>query len=136
MKPANFLFPLALLGLTACAVPPPPHKAPPEPETVMITYHVKPDKEAEFEDALVRAWELYRKEDLVIAGSHTVVRSQESGDKTRVTEIFSWVSHDVPDHAPESVKKIWDELQSLCEARDGHGALEGGEVELLTPVKK
>jgi len=43
------------------------------------------------------------------------------------------VSHNAPDHAPESVKAIWRQMQSLCEARDGHDGLEGGEVEILVP---
>ena len=97
----------------------------------MVTYHVKPGKEAEFQALLSRAWQTYRREHLVFANPHTIVRDTEQGDKTRLVEIFTWVSHAAPEHAPDAVKKIWEQEQSLCEARSGHGGIEGGEVELL-----
>jgi hypothetical protein len=100
---------------------------------MLITYHVKPGKEAELQDVLSQAWEIYRKEHLVLAQPHTVVQGKEGGDKTRIIEIFSWVSADVPDHAPEAVRKIWDRMQSLCEERGGHGGLELDAVDLLVP---
>ena len=30
------------------------------PETVLVTYHVKPGKEADLQATLARAWEIYR----------------------------------------------------------------------------
>ena len=33
-----------------------------------------------------------------------------------------------------STRRIWDEIQSLCETRDGHGGGEGGEVQILVPT--
>jgi hypothetical protein len=46
--------------------------------------------------------------------------------------MFTWASHAAPEHAPDSIKKIWEQEQSLCEARNGHEAIQGGEVELVT----
>jgi quinol monooxygenase YgiN len=129
----HFLFILSLVSLTACSSTPPPRGHHHSPETVLITYHVKSGKEAEFQDVLARAWETYRKEHLVFAQPHVIVQDKENGGKNRFVEIFTWVSHAAPDHAPDSVKKIWEQMQSLCEARDGHRGLEGGEVELLAP---
>jgi len=40
------------------------------PETVLITYHVKPGKEADLEEVLRRGWKIYRKEHLVFARPH------------------------------------------------------------------
>ena len=123
-----------VLCLTACSSTSPKHSAAPKPtpETVLLTYHVKPGKEAEMQDVLARAWVIYRKEHLVFAQPHVILRGKE-GKNTRLVEAFTWVSHEAPDHAPESVKSIWNEMQSLCEPRDGHGGLEGGEVEMIAP---
>jgi hypothetical protein len=79
------------------------------------------------------AWEIYQKEHLVLAQPHVIVRDKEGRDKTRIIEIFTWVNAKAPDNAPDSVKKLWDQMKSCCEKRDGHEGLEGGEVELLEP---
>ena len=105
-----------------------------DPETVLITYHVRPGKQAEFQAVLSRAWEIYRRERLVFAEPHIIVRDTEDGDKARFVEVFTWVSHAAPDHAPQSVKTIWKQEQLLCEGRGGRHGIEGGEVELVIPT--
>jgi hypothetical protein len=128
-------FALLLASLTACStMQHRPHEASDpkkSPETVLITYHVKPGKEVEMEAVLRREWEIYQKENLVFA-PHLVLRDKDAGDKPRLVEVFTWVSHSAPEHAPDSVKAIWADMQALCEPRDGHVGLEGGEVEVLT----
>jgi quinol monooxygenase YgiN len=103
-------------------------------ETVLITYHVVPGKEKELQKVLETVWQAYRKERLVLAQPHVIVRDKESEGKTRIVEIFTWVNAAAPDNAPDSVKKLWDQMKACCEKRDGHERLEGGEVELLEPV--
>ena len=105
-----------------------------DPEMVLVTYHVKSGKEDELQDVLARAWKIYRKEHLVFALPHVIVRENDGGDQTRFVEIFTWVSHAAPEHTPDAVKKLWDQMQSLCEARNGHSGLEGGEVKLVAPA--
>ena len=107
-----------------------------DPETVLVTYHVKPGKEAEFKAVLSRAWEVYRGEHLVFTEPHLVVQDSENGGKPRFVEIFTWVSRSIPEHAPESVKTIWKQEESLCEKRGEHYGIEPGEVELLVPARK
>ena len=136
MKTTYWLFAVLLLALTGCSTTRYASNAKADPETVLITYHVKPGKEAELQAVLSRAWEIYRREHLVFAEPHIVLRETEDGNKRRVIEVFTWVSHAAPDHAPESVKTIWQQEQSLCEARSGRTAIEGGEVELLTRVHR
>jgi hypothetical protein len=97
----------------------------------MITYHVKLGKETEMEDLLRRAWETYRRENMVFTKTHLIVSKREAGDKTRLVEIFTWVT--APDHAPDSVKVVWKEMHELCEARDGHDGLEFAEIKLIVP---
>jgi hypothetical protein len=82
---------------------------------------------------LWRAWDIYRKNHSVLTRAHVVVRGRESGRKTRFVEIFTWVNRTAPEHAPGSVKEIWQPMRSLCAARDGHIGLEAGEVEMIVP---
>jgi hypothetical protein len=98
-------------------------------QTVLITYHVQPGKEAEFGAVLNRGWQVYRTERMVCAEPHIIVREVEDGNKPCFIEIFTWVKS--PDQAPASVKAIWNQEQSLCEARGGHRGIEGGEVTLI-----
>lgn len=133
MKTTHCLFALALLSLPACSTTSGihPDSAKADPETVMITYHVKPDEEAKLQALLSRVWQIYRTENLVFATPHIIVRNAEEGDKTRFVEIFTWTSHSNPEHAPDSVTAIWNQEQSLCETRSGRTGIEGGEVEIL-----
>jgi antibiotic biosynthesis monooxygenase (ABM) superfamily enzyme len=132
MKITCFLSALAAISLTACSTTNRTHdgSAKSDPETVLIIYHVKSGREAEFQAVLSRAWQIYRTKHLVLAGPHLILRDTE-GDKTRFIEIFTWVSHAAPEHAPDAVKTVWEQEQSLCEERSGHGGIEGGEVEIL-----
>jgi hypothetical protein len=133
MKIASGLCAFMALSLTGCSTN---HSAHPgaaakDPETVLVTYHVQAGKEAEFNSVLSRAWQLYVEDQFVFAKPHVIVRETEGGDKTRFVEIFTWKSHAIPEHAPEAVKTIWQQEQSLCEARHGHTGIEGGEVEIV-----
>lgn len=132
MKITHFLLALSLVSLTACSATAVLRNHD-SPETMFITYHVQPGNEVKLQEVLSRAWDIYRKNHLVVAGPHVIIRGRESGDKTRLVEIFTWVDHAAPGRAPESVKRIWKQMQSLCEAREGHIGLEGGEVELVVP---
>jgi hypothetical protein len=128
---ASILYCIFLVGCASHPPGPAPQPPLPGPETMLITYHVIPGKEAELRQVLANAWTIYRQEKLVVAEPHVIVQSKESGDKTRLVEIFSWVSESAPDHAPDSVKKLFDEMQSCCEKRDGHPGIDGGPVELV-----
>jgi hypothetical protein len=130
MKIVHLPFIVSFLALAGCSTTHKGGDARAGSETVLVTYHVRAGKEAEFLGLLSRGWEVYRSEHLVFAEPHVIVRDTEDGDKTRFVEVFTWVT--APDHAPDSVKKVWEQEQSLCEARSGHRGIEGGEVELVT----
>lgn len=134
MKIAHFLSALAAISLTACSTA---NRAPAgstkhDAETVLVTYRVQTGKEAEFQTVLSHAWLIYRTEHLVHVEPHIVVRDTEDGGKVRFVEVFTWVSHAAAEHAPDTVKAIWKQEHSLCEARNGHGGIEGGEVAIVT----
>lgn len=124
------LFAVFFLALSGCSTTRPAGGANADSETVLVTYHVQSGKEAEFESVLSHAWEVYRSEHLVYDQPHIIVRDTKDGGKTRLVEIFTWVRS--PDHAPDEVKAVWDQEQSLCEARGSHQGIEGGEVQLIT----
>ena len=126
------VLPFALIGCSTIQ----PRSAKADPETVLVTYHVKPGKEAEFQALVSRAWEVYRGEQLVLAEPHIVVQDTETEGKPRFVEIFTWVSRSIPEHAPESVKTIWKQEESLCEKRGEHYGIEPGEVKLRVPTRK
>ena len=128
MNAKYLLFAVFLLALTGCSTTRLGRDRTGS-ETVLITYHVKSGKEAEFQAVLSQAWDIYRSEQMVFYRPHTVVRDVEDGDKTRFVEVFTWVRK--PDHAPDNVMAIWKQEHSLCEARNGHAEIEGGEVQLI-----
>jgi hypothetical protein len=133
MKIAFGLCAIMAILLSACSTE---HGAHPgstadDPETVLVTYHVQAGKEAEFNTVLSHAWRLYVENHFVFAKPHIIVRDTEGGGNTRFVEVFTWKSHAIPEHAPESVKTIWQQEQTLCEARNGHSGIEGGEVEIV-----
>jgi hypothetical protein len=96
----------------------------------MVTYHVQPGQEAEFEKLLMHAWSVYRGEHLVYARPHIIIRDTEGQGQTKFVEIFTWAK--APEHPPKSVLAVWKQEQSLCEVRDGRTGIEGGEVGLVT----
>ncbi len=128
---------LLLVALAGCTTLPstavrrPHHAAWDIPETVLITYHVQPGKEAAFQTLLLRAWVIYQRHHLVVGKPHIVVRDREPEGGMRFVEVFTWVSHSAPDQAPPEVQAIWNEEMSACEGRNGHRPIEGGEVMLL-----
>src|SRR5262245_2866131 len=134
MKAIYSLLAVSLLTLTGCKTH--HHSATPDPETVLVTYHVKAGKEAEFQAVLSRAWEIYRRDGLVFAEPHIIVQDTEEGGKPRFVEIFTWINRSTPEHAPESVRTIWKQEESLCEQRGGHYGIEPNEVDLVVPSRK
>jgi len=133
MKITFTVFSILLFVVSGCSTLKPSPDMGLDPETVLVTYHVKPGNEAEFEQVLWQTWKIYQGLHLVTAQPHTVIKTTEDNGKLRYVEIFTWISHAVPDHAPQPVIAAWARLTDLCENRDGHNGLEGGEVQNVPP---
>jgi len=103
------------------------------PETVLSTYHVQAGKEKAFEDVLARTWAIYQREHLVEAQPHLLVQGTEQDGEPFFAEVFTWVSHRAPDHAPATVQAVWKEMQALCEARQGRPGIDFSEVNVIVP---
>jgi hypothetical protein len=130
MKVAHSLVAVAFIAFAGCSTMHQAAEVKENSETVLITYHVQAGKEAEFQKVLLHAWTVYQNEHYVSSQPHVIVKDADDADKTRFTEIFTWIKP--PDHAPDSIKAVWKQEQSLCEARKGHATIEGGEVQLIT----
>ena len=134
------VFVVALLGVAGCSTTRQTGEAnaatakvattKPGPETVLVTYHVQLGREKELQTLLARAWAAYRSQNMVSARPHIIVRQVEEGGQLRFVEVFTWVKP--PDDPPASVRALWQQEQSLCEARNGRTGIEGGPVELVT----
>jgi hypothetical protein len=103
-----------------------------EPETVMITLHAKPGDEAELERVIARHWKTVRDMKLVRDTTHLTIRGTEAGNKAYFIEIFTWRDAGIPDAAPAEIRKIWDDMNRLVEARGGRQGLEIAAVSLVT----
>jgi hypothetical protein len=102
-----------------------------EPETVMVTLRAKPGSEAELERVIARHWATAHELKLVQDAPHITLRGAESGDKTYFIEIFTWRDAGIPDAAPAEIRKIWDEMNRLVEARGGRPGLEFAAVSVV-----
>lgn len=103
------------------------------PETVMVTYQIKPHQEAALMQVLDRHWQVAQRLGLVHGMPHLVVKGGEQG-KSYIVEIFTWRDSSVPDDAPKEITDLWRQMHELTEARDGKPALDFTAVEIL-PTK-
>jgi hypothetical protein len=131
MNTICLLFVVLLLALAGCATSHSGLNVMTASETVQVTYHVQPGKEAAFQSLLGQGWDVYQRDHLVFADPHVILRETEEGNKTQFVEIFTWIKS--PDHPPDDVKAIWGREQSLCEARDGR---EGIDIEVGEMVEE
>jgi hypothetical protein len=100
------------------------------PETVMATFHVKPDQLDAFLKMMPEYWKTLREKDLVNAEPYLLMRGEEKG-KPIVIEIFSWKNHDIADNAPAEVKVYWKRMNEMVEERFGHPGIEFPEMTVL-----
>jgi hypothetical protein len=101
------------------------------PVTVHVTYRVLPGKEAEFVATLSRAWEVYRRDNLVSAQPHILLQDVDEDKKPRFVEVFSWANQAIADHPTTNVWAVWRELHTLCENRNEHPAIHAEKVKLV-----
>jgi hypothetical protein len=138
MKTMFLLTTILLLALTegSTAPPAPDSSADRGPVTVHVTYRVIPGKEAEFKAMLSRAWEVYRRDDLVLAEPHILLQDTDEDSLPRFVEIFSWASRSIHEHPTTNVWAVWREMHALCEYRSGHSAIHAEKVKLVVPPAK
>ena len=97
-------------------------------ETIHSVAHVKAGHEAEYAQLSEKAWVLYKRLGFVRDKPHVVLRGSDEKGRSYFVEIFTWKSPDIPDHAPAEVKAIWQQLEAVCEVRDGRPGIDFSEV--------
>ncbi|HUJ31352.1 MAG TPA: hypothetical protein VLY23_08740 [Candidatus Acidoferrum sp.] len=143
-KPLAFLaLAFLLLGATAVpdrslAAPKPAHHAlapqDSETETVLSTFRPRTGMEDELLKTMNQNWSTLHKLGLVLEEPHLVLRGKDDAGKPIFVEILTWRDHEAADHVPAEVQAIWDRLQSLVEAREGHRGIEFPEFEIVSPT--
>lgn len=93
------------------------------PETVMVTYNVRPGSEDALASVLARHWATARMLKLVRETPHTLVRGSQDG-RTYFLEIFTWRDANTPDTAPAAIQSIWAEMNRLVESRGGRPGID------------
>jgi hypothetical protein len=100
----------------------------PGTETIYSIAHVKPGMENQYAELSAEAWAIYRRLDLVLEKPHVVVRGVDADGLPYFVEIFTWKSPEIPDHAPPEVRAVWQQLESVCEMRNGRPGIDFTEV--------
>jgi hypothetical protein len=87
-------------------------------ETVVCTYRVRPDAEAEFLELLGRHWTTLHELGFVTDETSLILR--ELADRPTYLEIFTWVERGFEQaHEHPAVLAIWEPMEPLLEDRDG-----------------
>lgn len=102
-------------------------------ETVLSTFRPRAGKEDDLLKTMTENWSTLRKLGLVLQEPHLVLRGKDDGGKTIFVEILTWRDHEAADHVPAEVQTVWNRLQALVEAREGHKGIEFPEFEIVTP---
>jgi hypothetical protein len=118
----------AAIHLPATAQSPKPD----DPETVLATFHVKPGQLPAFLSMMAEYQDLLKAKSLVTSTPFVLLQGDEDG-KPVVVELFTWKSHDIPDHAPPEVKQYWTKMNAMVEKRGGHDGIEFSEMSFVPP---
>jgi len=87
------------------------------PETVIITFHAKAGGETELASVIAQHWTNAIERNMVLPSPHLTLRGTEDGNKTYFIEVLTWRDAKIPDAAPDEIKRIWDRMNQLVEAR-------------------
>ena len=87
------------------------------PETVLVTFQVLAGQEARLQRVISQAWATYVRRGMVRRDPHLLLKSTDEKGNTMMFEIFSWKNSSVPDNAGPEVRKLWNEMEGLCEKR-------------------
>ena len=87
------------------------------PVEVICRYRIKPGKQQEFEDILVRHWQTLHDVGLTTDDPAQLWRGGDMAGNVAFVEIFSWKNADSSQTAHETpeVMRLWEPMGSLCE---------------------
>ncbi|HEY6927708.1 MAG TPA: hypothetical protein VI653_29810 [Steroidobacteraceae bacterium] len=103
-----------------------------DPETVVVIYQVKPNDAPILTKVIAEHWNMARRLNLVHASPHILVQGKDQG-RPYIMEIFTWRDSSIPDNAPDEITRLWQEMGTLVEDRQGHPGIDFSPVNILTP---
>lgn len=92
---------------------------------VVCTYRVKAGREREFVSILKRHWPTLFRLGVVHDQPRMVLQGRDTAKTSCFVEVFAWkdggleIAHQHPE-----VLALWEPMEQMCEARDGHPATE------------
>lgn len=94
-------------------------------QVVVCTYRVKAGREKDFTALLARHWPTLRKLGLVHEQPRMALQGRDTDTSSCFVEIFAWKGRgfEVAHKHPE-VLALWEPMEQMCEARNGHPATE------------
>jgi hypothetical protein len=94
-------------------------------QIVVCTYRVKAGYEKDFIGLLERHWPTLRKLGLVHEQPRMALQGHDTDKTSCFVEVFAWNDHgfEVAHQHPE-VLALWEPMEQMCEARNGHPATE------------
>jgi hypothetical protein len=102
------------------------------PETVLVTFQVRVGQEAHLQQVISEAWAAYVRRGMVRRDPHLLLKNIDEKGNTTMFEIFSWKDSSVPDNAGPEVRKLWNEMEGLCEKRAERRGIDFTQVEPIT----
>ena len=94
--------------------------------SVICTYRVKMNHDADFLTLLQRHWKTLRELDLVTAEPTRIFQGVDDDNRPYFVEIFTWKDEKSVEIAHEhpQVLSVWEPMGALCEPRDGRPPME------------
>jgi hypothetical protein len=92
---------------------------------VLCTYRVKAGCEKEFIGLFKRHWPTLKRLGLVHERPRMALLGRDTDRTSCFVEIFAWKDHGFElAHKHPEVLALWEPMEQMCEARDGHPATE------------
>ena len=94
-------------------------------QVVVCTYRVKSGREKDFIALLKRHWTTLRKLGLVHDQPRMALQGRDTDKTSCFVEVFAWKDRGFEGaHKHPEVLALWEPMEQMCEARNGHPATE------------
>lgn len=62
---------------------------------------------------------------------HILLEAKDDAGRPYFIDVLTWRNHDIPDHVPPAVREIWNQMESLCETRNGKRGITFDEMQVV-----
>jgi hypothetical protein len=102
-----------------------------DPQAVIVRYQVRAGSEDEFQTICAEAWQMYLRLGLIHDRPHVMLRAKDEAGATYFLELVPWKDRAITNNPPPEVGALWTRLQAVCEARQGHRAIEFPDFQVM-----